>query len=66
VLFAYVRTGYTSLAGGDSGELAAEACALGVAHPPGYPLLTLLGAAALRAGWALAQSGLAHVKEARL
>jgi hypothetical protein len=27
----------------DSGELAAAACRLGVAHPPGYPLHTLLG-----------------------
>lgn len=31
------------LQGGDSGELATEACRLGIAHPPGYPLLTLLG-----------------------
>lgn len=28
--------------GGDSGELLAEACVGGVAHPPGYPLLLLL------------------------
>jgi hypothetical protein len=28
--------------GGDSGELVAEGCALGTAHPPGYPLYTLL------------------------
>ena len=27
----------------DSGELVAAACNLGVAHPPGYPLYTLLG-----------------------
>ena len=26
----------------DSGELVAEACHLGTAHPPGYPLFTLL------------------------
>ena len=31
----------------DSGELAAAAATLGIAHPPGYPLFTLLG-------WALA------------
>ena len=28
--------------GGDAGELVAEGCALGTAHPPGYPLYTLL------------------------
>jgi tetratricopeptide (TPR) repeat protein len=28
---------------GDSGELAADAAVLGIAHPPGYPLYTLLG-----------------------
>ena len=28
--------------GGDSGELLAEACQLGVAHPPGYPLFIIL------------------------
>lgn len=32
---------------GDSGELIAAARSLGVAHPPGYPLYTLLGRAAL-------------------
>lgn len=30
--------------GGDSGELLSEACVAGVAHPPGYPLLTLVTA----------------------
>ncbi|KAK1938203.1 Transmembrane protein 260 [Phytophthora citrophthora] len=30
------------LPGGDSGELLAEACVGGVAHPPGYPLLLVL------------------------
>jgi hypothetical protein len=28
--------------GGDSGELVAEGCILGTAHPPGYPLLTMI------------------------
>ena len=28
--------------GGDSGELVAEGCILGTAHPPGYPLLTMM------------------------
>ena len=32
-----------SVAGGDSAELINVAAALGVAHPPGYPLHTLLG-----------------------
>lgn len=32
-----------SVAFGDSGELTAAAFSLGVAHPPGYPLYTLLG-----------------------
>lgn len=28
--------------GGDSGEIVAEGCNFGVAHPPGYPLQTML------------------------
>ena len=31
-----------SIAGGDSGELVAEGCILGTAHPPGYPLFTMI------------------------
>ena len=42
-LVVYVRTSHPGLAGGDSGELVAVAHDLGVAHPPGYPLYTLLG-----------------------
>lgn len=38
----YVSTTSSSIAGGDAGELAAEGCQLGTAHPPGYPLYTLL------------------------
>ena len=30
------------ITGGDSGELVAEGCILGTAHPPGYPLLTMI------------------------
>ena len=37
-----VWTQYPSVPGGDSGELIAEACLGGTAHPPGYPLLTIL------------------------
>lgn len=39
----YVRTLAPTVAGGDSGELIAAAFSLGVIHPPGYPLYTLLG-----------------------
>ena len=49
VLAVYVSTASRGIRGGDSGELVAEACHLGTPHPPGYPLLTLLMAAALRA-----------------
>ena len=42
VLAIYVRTLAPTVAGGDSGELITVAHTLGVAHPPGYPLYTLL------------------------
>jgi hypothetical protein len=38
----YVRTLAPTVAGGDSGELITVGATLGVAHPPGYPLYTLL------------------------
>ena len=38
----YLATLSPSIAGGDSGELVAEGCALGTAHPPGYPLFTMM------------------------
>ncbi|OWZ08860.1 putative membrane protein [Phytophthora megakarya] len=42
-LLAYTTTSSLDrLPGGDSGELLAEACVGGVAHPPGYPLLLSL------------------------
>lgn len=44
-LAVYGRTLAPTLAGGDSGELTTAAYTLGVAHPPGYPLYTLLGKA---------------------
>jgi hypothetical protein len=34
--------------GGDSGELIVAACSLGIPHPPGYPLHTLLGYASIQ------------------
>ena len=42
VLSVYVRTMYRSVPGGDSGELIVAGCTGGVAHPPGYPLFTML------------------------
>lgn len=42
VFLIYLRTLFPTVAGGDSGELVATACATGVAHPPGYPLYTIL------------------------
>lgn len=38
----YALTAYRGVAGGDSGELVAQSCRLGVAHPPGYPLFTMM------------------------
>ena len=39
----YTATAARDVVVGDSGEFLAAAARLGVAHPPGYPLLTLLG-----------------------
>jgi hypothetical protein len=33
---------YRSVPGGDSGELIVAGCTMGIAHPPGYPLFTML------------------------
>ena len=49
-LAAYLRTLAPTIVGGDSGELLAEGCALGTAHPPGYPLFTMLVHVATRMG----------------
>jgi hypothetical protein len=67
VMAIYGTTVQLGIPGGDSGELIAEACQNGVAHPPGYPLFTLLnnlvlnlnlsvvtgysGGSALRSNW---------------
>nr|CCA21718.1 conserved hypothetical protein [Albugo laibachii Nc14]CCA21857.1 conserved hypothetical protein [Albugo laibachii Nc14] len=48
VLSVYMNTLYPSIPGGDSGELVAESCHLGVAHPPGYPLYILIHHACLQ------------------
>jgi hypothetical protein len=39
----YLSTLYRSVGYTDSGELAAVICTLGIAHPTGYPLFTVLG-----------------------
>ncbi|XP_075049680.1 protein O-mannosyl-transferase TMEM260 [Mixophyes fleayi] len=43
----YIKTLHPSVPGGDSGELITAAYELGVAHPPGYPLFTLLAKLAI-------------------
>ncbi|XP_057714876.1 transmembrane protein 260 isoform X2 [Corythoichthys intestinalis] len=47
VLALYVPRVQKTVPGGDSGELITTACELGVAHPPGYPLFTLLSRLAM-------------------
>ncbi|XP_034624383.1 transmembrane protein 260 isoform X1 [Trachemys scripta elegans] len=47
VAAAYAATLPPSVPGGDSGELITAAYELGVAHPPGYPLFTLLAKLAI-------------------
>jgi len=44
----FATTAARSLYWGDSAEFVAVAATLGIAHPPGYPLYTLLGALAVR------------------
>jgi len=44
----YAYTALPTLPFGDGPELIAAAACLGVAHPPGYPLYTLLGWVALQ------------------
>jgi hypothetical protein len=39
----YSLTLFSTTAGGDSGEILAVACSGGVLHPPGYPLISMLG-----------------------
>jgi len=42
VFLIYLRSLAPSVVGGDTGELVTVAYKLGVAHPPGYPLFTML------------------------
>jgi tetratricopeptide (TPR) repeat protein len=44
---AYAATLCPTISAGDSGELAVAAATLGIAHPPGYPLWTMLGRVAV-------------------
>jgi Flp pilus assembly protein TadD len=44
----YALTAARTLSWGDSAEFVAVASTLGISHPPGYPLYTLLGALAVR------------------
>lgn len=41
--FVYLLTLYPTVGTEDSGELITSAATLDIAHPPGYPLYTLLG-----------------------
>lgn len=41
-LIIYSSTCYRTIPGGDSSEIITSAYELGVAHPPGYPLITIL------------------------
>ena len=43
VLSIYIATLHEGCAGGDAGELMAMACSGGIPHPPGYPLLMIVG-----------------------
>ncbi|XP_074548789.1 protein O-mannosyl-transferase TMEM260 [Halichoeres trimaculatus] len=47
VMALYVPCVQKTVPGGDSGELITTACELGVAHPPGYPVFTLLARLAM-------------------
>lgn len=48
ILGVYIKHVAPGIAGGDAGELVAESCHLGTAHPPGYPLYTILNHVAVR------------------
>lgn len=48
ILGVYIKHIAPGIVGGDAGELVAESCHLGTAHPPGYPLYTVLNHVAVR------------------
>lgn len=48
VLSILLGTSYPGITGGDSGELLVASCMRSVAHPPGYPLYTLLSHGIIR------------------
>lgn len=45
-----ILTQYPSVPGGDAGELIAESCLLGNAHPPGYPIFIMISNVSIRIG----------------
>jgi hypothetical protein len=57
-LVVYLATGAPGLMYTDAGELAAACSTLGVAHPTGYPLFTLLGFCWLKLPWPSAIIGM--------
>lgn len=46
----YLRTLFPTIAGGDSGEVTAAACSLAPAHPPGYPLFSMMAHVVMKIG----------------
>ncbi len=47
IFSSYFKTIQKGIPGGDAGELVAEACLRGTAHPPGYPLFTMITSLAM-------------------
>lgn len=48
IFYSYFKTIQKGIPGGDAGELVTEACLYGTAHPPGYPLFTMITNLAMR------------------
>ncbi len=49
-LIVYLPNLAPSIVGGDAGELASAVCRRGIAHPPGYPLFSILSYSFLKTG----------------